>query len=146
MTKKRVPGYAGLYREDLGSEGTRYRIVITRNKKTIQEYFYFGKKTDEGEALKRATARWKEIRKTLPVITRAAFAQIERRKSPSGTVGVRRITAETKGHPYDYWIAVWSDTRHNKKMKKFSVNKYGEEEAKKLAFKARAEGLAQMEP
>jgi len=145
MNQRRVAGYPGLYREELGDLGTRYRIVITRNKKMTQEYFYFGKKHSESEARKQAIKRWKEIRADLPVITRAEFAQIERRKSPSGTVGVRRITEETKGHPYDYWIAVWSDQRGNKKMKKFSVTKYGEKDAEKLARIARAEGLAQME-
>lgn len=145
MTKKLVAGYPGLYREDLGTEGTRYRIVISSHKQIFQEYFYFGQKVDEDTALKNAITRWKEIRKLAPIVTRTAFAQIERRKSRSGTVGVRRITSESKGHLYDSWIAVWSDRRHNKKMKSFSINKYGEEEAKKLAFKARAEGLAQME-
>src|SRR5437762_724705 len=104
MKKKRVPGYPGLYREDLGTEGTRYRIVISSHKQIFQEYFYFGKKVDERTALQKAIARWKEIRKTAPVITRSAFAQIERRKSRSGIVGVRRITGKSKGHLYDYWI------------------------------------------
>lgn len=142
---RRVPGYPGLYREDLGKEGCRFRIVITRNKKIIQEYFYFGVGRSEAEARAKAIARWKEIRSSLPVITRSAFAQIERRKSRTGMVGVRRITDEVKGHPYDFWVAVWSDRRGNRKTRKFAVNKYGEAEAKKMALKARAEGVAQMD-
>jgi AP2 domain len=142
---RRVPGFPGLYREELGKEGTRYRIVISRNRKKLQEYFYFGDKTTEADARAKAVRRWKEIRDSLPVITRAAFAQIERRKSRSGIVGVRRITSEVKGHPYDFWIAVFSDRRRNKKMRSFSVNKYGEDKAKELALKARRDGLAQME-
>ena len=142
---RRVQGFPGLYREDVGKEGTRYRIIISRNRKRIQEYFYFGVKRSEADARAEAIRRWKEIRDSSPVITRSAFAQIERRKSPSGVVGVRRITSEVKGHPYDFWIAVFSDQRGNKKMRSFSVNKYGEAEAKKLALKARRDALAAME-
>ena len=142
---RRVPGHPGLYREDVGDEGTRYRIVISRGGKKTQEYFYFGAKRSEADARAAAIRRWREIRDSSPVITRRAFAQIERRKSPSGVVGVRRITSEVKGHPYDFWIAVFSDQRSNKRMRSFSVNKYGEDKAKELALKARREALEQME-
>lgn len=145
MNARRLAGYPGLYREDLGKEGKRYRIVITRNKKITQEYFYFGVGQSEAAARAKAIARWKEIRSSSPVITRSAFAQIERRKSRTGIVGVRRITDEVKGHPYDFWVAVWSDRRGNTKTRKFSVNKYGEDKAKELARKARREGVAQMD-
>src|ERR1019366_5078184 len=106
MNVRRVSGYPGLFREELGKEGTRYRIVITCNKKRIQEYFYFGVGRSEAEARATAIRRWTEIRSSLPVITRTAFAEIERRKSRTGIVGVRRITDEVKGHPYDFWVAV----------------------------------------
>ena len=142
---KRVSGFPGLYREKLGKEGTRYRIVISRNKKKFQEYFYFGNKRKETEARAKAVRRWKEIRGSLPVVTRAAFAQIERRKSRSGIVGVRHITSKVRGHSYDFWVAVYSDRRGNKKWRSFSINKYGKDKAKKLALKARRDGLAQME-
>jgi hypothetical protein len=145
MNIRRVPGFTGLYREELGKEGTRFRIVITRNKKTTQEYFYFGATKSEIEARTLAVQRWKEIRSTLPVIARTAFAQIERRKSRTGIVGVRRITDEVKGHPYDFWVAVWSDRRRNTKTRKFSVSKYGEDKAEELALKARRDGLTEME-
>ena|SRR6266496_237335 len=142
---RRVTGFPGLYREELGKEGTRYRIVISRNRKKIQEYFYFGDKRTEAEARAKAIRRWKEIRDSSPVITRTAFAQIERRKSRSGVVGVRRITSEVKGHLYDFWVAVFSDRRGNKKWRSFSINKYGEDKAKELALKARRDGVAQLE-
>jgi hypothetical protein len=81
----------------------------------------------------------------LPVITRAAFAEVERRKSQTGIVGARRTTSITKGHEYEFWEAWWSDRRHNRKSRRFSINKYGEDEAKVLAIKARREGLAKMD-
>jgi hypothetical protein len=76
------------------------------------------------------------------VIERVAFAEIERRKSRTRMVGVRRTTQTVKGHEQDFWEAWWSDLRHNRRSKRFSVNKYGEDEAKQLAVKARRNGLA----
>ena len=142
---RRLTGYPGLYREHCGKEGARYRIAISRDKKKIQEYFYFGDKRTEAEARAKAIRRWKEIRDSLPILSRAAFAQIERRKSRSGIVGVRRIRKESRGHPYDFWIAVFSDRRGDKKWRSFSIDKYGEKKAKALAMEARRKGLAQMD-
>jgi hypothetical protein len=96
MNVKHVSGFPGLFREELGKEGTRFRIVISHGKKKTQEYFFFGAKKSEAEALASAIERWKEIRKSFPVITRVAFAQIERRKSRSGVVGVTRVTQKVK--------------------------------------------------
>lgn len=144
-TARRVPGCPGLYRENLGREGSRFRIVITRNKTITQEYFYFKIGLNESLVRKKAIRRWREIRRALPVITRSAFAQIERRKTRSGIVGVQRITDTVKQHPYDFWVAVWTDRRGQRRCRKFSVLKYGEDEAKKLAIKARRDGLRAME-
>lgn len=144
-TARRVPGCPGLYRENLGREGSRFRIVITRNKTIKQEYFYFKTGQNESAVRKKAIRRWRKIRRSLPVITRSAFAQIERRKSRSGIVGVQRITDTVKKHPYDFWVAVWTDRRGQRRCHKFSVLKYGEDEAKKLAIKARRDGLRDME-
>lgn len=78
-------------------------------------------------------------------MTRAAFAQIERRKSRSGIVGVRRITKEAAGRSYNFWVAVFSDRRGRKQWRSFSIDKYGASKAKKLAIKARRKGLAHMD-
>jgi len=144
MIVQKVAGYPGLFREELGKEGCRYRIRISRNKEPIQEYFFGGVKRTEAAARALAIQRWKEIRKSLPVIGRVAFAQIERRKSRTGIVGVRRTTQIVKGHEYDFWEAWWSDRRHNRRSKRFSVNKYGEDKAKELAVKSRRHGLAEL--
>ena len=143
MKIKRVSGYPGLYREELGKEGTRFRIRIRRNNETTQEYFFFGVKRSEADARAAAIKRWKELRKSSPVITRTAFAEIERRKSRTGIVGVTQVTQLVKGHEYDFWRAVWTDRRGNRRTRVFSVNKYGGKEAKKLAVKVRRKGLAE---
>jgi AP2 domain len=144
MKIERVHGYPGLFHEELGKEGSRFRIKIQRNRKPIQEYFFFGIKRTEAIARAEAIARWKELRKKYPVISRVAFAEIERRKGQTGIVGVRKVTKIVKGHEYRSWVGWWSDRRHNRRCHSFSVEKYGNEEAKKMAIQARREGLAQL--
>ncbi len=144
MKIKRVSGYPGLYREELGKEGSRFRIVIQHKNATRQEYFYFGAKRSEADARAEAIKRWKEIRETTPVMSRVEFAQVERRKSRTGIVGVRRTRKIVKGHEYYFWEGWWSDRRRNRRVHGFSVDKYGEEEAKKRAIKARRDGLAEI--
>jgi hypothetical protein len=141
MNVKHVSGFPGLFREELGKEGTRFRIVISHGKKKTQEYFFIGAKRSEADALALAIERWKEIRKSYPVITRIAFAQIERRKSRSGVVGVTRVTQKVKGFEYDFWRATWTDRRGARRIRVFSINKYGEDDARKRAEEARQKGL-----
>ena len=145
MATKRFLHFPGLYREQLSTGETRFRIVISSNGKRIQRYFYFSNRDDESDALKRAKQAWAEIRATAPVLTRQRNAQIERRKSPTGIVGVRRVTTQTKGHDYDFWIAVFTDNRGQRRTKSFAVNRYGETDAKKRAVQARKDALAQLQ-
>jgi hypothetical protein len=133
--------YPGLYREDRGSEGSRFRILINHDKKIIQEYFYFGSTCSEPKARKYAIARWRELREIYPVITRRRFREIPRRPTDSGITGVTRIIHKVKGHEYLFWKAVWTTIRGAKRSKMFSVNKYGEKEAKELAVRARQDAL-----
>jgi hypothetical protein len=141
---RRVPGFPGLYREDVGKEDTRFRIVIQRKNETTQEYFYFGAKRSEADARAAAINRWKEIRESKPVMSRLEFAQVERRKSRTGMVGVRPTRKIVKGHEYFFCEGWWSDRRRNRRVRGFSVQKYGEAEAKRLAIKARRDGLAEV--
>ena len=144
MAQRRIPQFPGLYREKLSDGGRRFRIVISHHREILQKYFYFHDASSEGDALDRAKVEWTEIRRSIPVLTPRQNAQIERRKTKSGIVGVRRVTKFTKGHPYDYWIAVWSDGRGGHHSRTFSIHKYGEENARKRALKARIEALAEL--
>lgn len=47
---------------------------------------------------------------------------------------IYRRTGKGKRIPYEYWESCWYDKNHDLKRKLFSVNKYGEEEARRLAL------------
>ena len=62
-------------------------------------------------------------------------------RNSTGIVGVHRTTCQTKGHYYDYWSAQWPASDRKQCIRKFSIRKYGEEEARRLAIQARREGI-----
>jgi len=80
-----------------------------------------------------------------PRLTRREYAQIRRSNFKNNEVGVRKVTKTIKDSQYDFWEASWSPCVGVVKKKRFSVHKYGDEEARKLARVARAEGLIAMD-
>ena len=66
-------------------------------------------------------------------------------RNTSGIVGVRRREAIRETDEYTYfhyfWEASWTDANGERQKRNFSVNKYGEGEAKSLALAARKKGL-----
>ncbi len=136
-----VKKFPGLYREIYGDDISRFRIVIGHDSEIIQEYFYFGEDTTEADARKAAIARWREIRKFAPVLTKRKFREILRKPTASGIAGVTRITTRPRGHEYDVWKATWTTLNGVRRSKQFSINKFGENEAKSLALETRREAL-----
>ena len=67
-------------------------------------------------------------------------------RNTSGIVGVRRREAmrdTTNWIYYHYfWEASWTDADGERQKRNFSVNKYGEDEARRLAIAARKKGVA----
>ncbi len=139
--KRDFKKFPGLYHET-GKDGrSRFRILINYNKEIIQEYFYYGANTSEEVAHKAALKRWRELRKEYPVLTKRRFREVLRKPTASGIPGVTRITAYSRGHYYNVWKANWTSVRGVRRSRQFSVNKYGEEEAKRLAIEARQDAL-----
>lgn len=82
-------------------------------------------------------------------ITRKQRARRKTSRNYSGVVGVRYVEeTERRGekeYVYAYWEAQWSPRPGTRKKRRFSVNKYGDDEALRLAVKARRAGVASME-
>ena len=118
--------------------------LLQRSGETIQEYFPFRKFRGEAKALAAARRRWRELRQLSPRLSRQEYAEVERRPSPSGIVGVTRVTKTRKGREYDFWCASYTGRDGVKRMRVFAVGKYGEKPAKDLAVAARREALAEL--
>lgn len=143
MPTTTISGYPGLQRMKYPTQGVAcYRVKMMRQGGLFQEYFPFKRCGSEAAALAQAKSCWKLMEKSFPQMSRRERCEIVRRKSPSGIIGVARITKISKGHKYAYWRANFTDRRGHKKIRIFSIRKYGAAEAKKRALKARKQALA----
>lgn len=145
MPTTTIPGHPGLQRMDYPDQSVAcYRVKLLRQGTMFQEYFPFRNYPSEAAALAEARKCWQEIRDAFPRMSRRQNCDVQRRKSPSGMVGIARIIKQAKGHDYAFWRANFTDRRGNRKVRVFSVDKYGEAEAKKRAVKVRREALAEL--
>ena len=62
----------------------------------------------------------------------------------SGTTGVGLDKKETKGKTYLSWVATWFDLYGKKKVKRFSISKYGDEQSKQLAMDFRNDKIKEL--
>ncbi len=62
-------------------------------------------------------------------------------RNRSGVVGVSKVTVLTNGTTYEFWQATWSPETGRRRCVKFSIRRYGEREAFRLAVRAREQGV-----
>ena len=68
-------------------------------------------------------------------------SQIVRRRGRSGIHGVQRVIVRGGRRLRKYWTATWSPKLGVIRRKQFSIRRYGEEKALRLAIRARRAGL-----
>jgi hypothetical protein len=110
-----------------------YYVRVTRNGKQHAKFFSDAQQGGKRKALRAAREHEGELLESLPPVKKRG--RMTSRNS-SGKVGVSRSSSTRKGHEYEYWQAAWSEG-DEKKSVKFSVGKYGEERARRMAIKAR---------
>ncbi|MGB7347998.1 MAG: AP2/ERF family transcription factor [Pirellulaceae bacterium] len=125
-----------------------YLVRVTRKGKLQSKYFAdvdYGKRN----ALKEAKAYRDELESKMKGYSAKQLAKKERADNTSGYPGVRMAEEADPRWPsnpvYKYWIAQWSPKKGVRKTRRFSVDKYGEKEAFRLAVQARKRGVASME-
>jgi hypothetical protein len=129
-----------------------YLVRAKRRSKSIHEIFYIGQfngdwKRCYAAARDRAMQFFLENQR----YDRREIAEIISRRNKSGVVGVRikETRYRWKSDPKQFTIfldaeAAWSPERNKVKKRTFSLEKYGEKEAWRLACKTRREGLQEM--
>ncbi len=129
-----------------GTKGTHgYQVRLMRRGKAISKFFSDSSSKGKGKALAAARAyRDSMVKKIGPANTGPHSSPSTR--NTSGIVGVRRREAIRETDDYIYyhyfWEASWTDAEGARQKRNFSVNKYGEDEAKDKALSARKRGLA----
>ncbi|QEG43061.1 AP2/ERF family transcription factor [Roseimaritima ulvae] len=125
-----------------------YLVRIMRRGKLHSAFFSFNEYGGKRKALLAAREHRDALEQKLRGISRKKRAQTLRANNTSGVPGVR-LVKETdprwKSRPtYHCWVAQWSPSKGVRKTKRFSVEKYGNEEAYRLAVRARKRGVAEM--
>ena len=116
-----------------------------RDQRPFHIIFNISKYSSEEACFKAAKARAKTLHKLYPPLTRREYAQIHRKNFKNEVVGVRKLVKKVKGFEYEFWEASWSPRVGVVKKRLFSVNKYTDKGAERMALETRQEGLANME-
>ncbi len=125
-----------------------YLVRITRKGKLHSKSFWDDDHGGKRKALIAARQHRDQLEKRLRGYSAKQLSQVQRTNTTSGIVGVRMVEEvdfRWKSKPvYRYWVAQWSPEKGVRRTKRFSVDKYGEDEAYRLAVQARKRGVAAM--
>jgi len=127
-----------------------WKVQLVRHRKAYAKYFSDAQYGGSAQA-RQAAIEWRDrFDIEVPRLTRAGKADILRSNNTSGVPGVFPWQyKDKKGRIQRYWVAVWKPAPGQKhKSRKFSVARYGEEDAKARAIQIRQEAMAiqQQEP
>lgn len=103
---------------------------------------YFGDRVHGGADRALMAARvWRD--RLLEEIEKGEQARIcsKSARNRSGVVGVSKVSVVTNGATYQFWQATWSPETGQRRCVKFSIRRYGDQEAFRLAVMAREEGV-----
>lgn len=124
-----------------------WEVRFNRRGKKIERFFADNKNGGRAKALAQAKDFRDEIEAKLPRLSVHELSRTPSKRNQSGIVGVRRHEQTDVrgdwGYTYSFWVAQWTDENGKRKTKSFSVNHYGEDEALRLAVKARKKGMAE---
>jgi hypothetical protein len=122
-----------------------WRVTVQRRTRIFVRDFSDGRHGGRQPALQAAKVYRDKIVKAYPPLSKAAYCAIRKKNNRSGVSGLTRVdTWELyKGRRFRrlYWEAQWPIGHRKAQHKKFSITKYGEEEAYLRAFTARATAL-----
>ncbi len=134
------PNYA-IARIDLPDAGTHgWQVRLQRRGVKYAKYFGDRIYGNSERGLREARA-WRDA--LLHKIAASEQTRICTRstRNRSGVVGVSKVTVVTNGASYQFWQATWSPEPGKRRCVKFSIRRYGDQEAFRLAVAAREEAV-----
>jgi len=125
-------------------------VTIQRRGVIYRKHFSDGVHGGKTKSFNAAKAYRDEVIAKHPPFSMREYSNIVKKNNRSGVVGVCRYCAsETRDMPEEkqrwFWVASWPLPDGRRKRVKFSVKKYGEEGAFKMALKARKDALKKLE-
>lgn len=133
----------GIYRLDSSEKNMHgWLVQITRSGSHQRKYFSDLSWGGKQNALLEARQFRDVLLRRSRLMSKVEYVSILRKSNRSGIAGVCRAIGETRtGAKVAYWIAFWPKEGGLRGSAKFSVSKYGEENAFRLAVEARENGL-----
>jgi len=135
------------------SDGGGWRVGARRNGKAViskvfSDLFHRGINNALTEAKSYRNSIQDDIEKAsksiFAGISNPPFYKVAFKNSKSQVVDVSKLSLRRRdGRSFFTWIGKWQDSSLVSKSKSFSVSKYGEEGAFKLAFEARQKGISE---
>lgn len=120
-----------------------YIAKVIRTTGSLQKRFSLA--DYDGDDERCVAAAGKEVAKFVrdhPKLTRRQLAELPRKKKDTDLPnGVRRVERIVKKMTYHFYEASWSAVPNKQTKRKFSIEKYGDDDAQTLAIEARQEGL-----
>ena len=124
-------------------------VSIQRHNRIRRRSFSDGLYGGKAKALAAAKAFRDQILRQHPPMSRAEYCRIKRRNNKSGLAGVCRYVYPgahvRRAAQRGYWLAFWTLAPGKGKRIKFSIDRFGERGALKLAMRARKEALTALE-
>jgi hypothetical protein len=136
---------AGITRIDIakeGGKGATHGWEVRIRRRHVKDEVFFSDREHGGKtgALDAAQKYRDKMDRDIPRYSRREVAEIASKRNSSGVVGVRlaekRVGRGEDLRLYKFWTAFWSPAPGRRKSRAFSVEKFGEEEAYKLAVAA----------
>ncbi|MEZ5303644.1 MAG: hypothetical protein R3F11_23830 [Verrucomicrobiales bacterium] len=115
-----------------------FYVRITHDGVTHQKYFPDKANKGKAKALRAARAYRDEVLASLPKEKQEFASRKPRKIQKSGVTGVTHVVSRTAGSnaTYEYWQASWLDDATRRITRKFSIKRYGNDKALRLAKKA----------
>lgn len=147
---KRKPAIYGVCRAENDASRTHgWQVTIQRRGVIYRKLFSDGTHGGKAAALKAAKRYRDALIERHPPLRKREHAEILKRSNTSGVPGVNRYCAsETRDRSPStqrwFWVASWMRPDGRPQRKKFSIGKYGELEAFRLAVKTRRRAMRTM--
>jgi hypothetical protein len=125
-------------------------VTVQRRGVIYRRHFSDGTCGGMDKSLEAARGFRDEVVAAHPPFSMREYSNIVKKSNRSGVVGVCRYCAsETRDLPEEqqrwFWVASWPTPDGKRKRVKFSVKKYGEETAFKMALKARKDSMKELD-
>ncbi|MEZ6092797.1 MAG: AP2 domain-containing protein [Pirellulaceae bacterium] len=145
MAEKSEKNISRIETNSNGSISKGFLVRVMRRGERFQKFFGDATFGSRPKALAAAKKFRDSVLKKNKGFSKKELANRASSRNTSGIVGVR-YSEEVHGtgknkRVYGFWVASWNPKAGVRKTKRYSIDKYGDDEAMQMAIKAREEGI-----